>query len=139
MKRLLVGMISAVFVLAAAGIGSAKDLSTMSLEEDFVNAIGTCGPSSNIAGALAKTKDYGVRTALRQSLIQEAADDAAGVEGKNPSHADCMQKELSKAGYTTDQMAVLPECVKHDWPDPLDDLGDCVKNKAHLEAVMKKK
>ncbi|HVA78126.1 MAG TPA: hypothetical protein VNF27_09535 [Candidatus Binataceae bacterium] len=132
-------MISAVFVLAAVSIGSAKDLSSTGLEEAFIDAVGTCGPSSNIAGAIGKSADQAVQMALRRALFLEAADDAAGVAGKNASHAECLQKELSGRGYTAEQMDALPDCVSQDWPGPLTSLGDCVKAKTRLSEGLKKK
>jgi hypothetical protein len=71
-------------------------------------------------------------------LITEAADDAAGVAGSNKAHSDCLKKDLTSRGYTENDMAALPYCVKHDWPDPFTSLGNCVKNHSRLEGVMKK-
>lgn len=139
MKRLAIGFISAVFVLAAVSIGSAKDLTSTGLEEAFIDGVGACGPSSNIAGAIGKSADQAVQMALRRALFLEAADDAAGVAGKNGPHSECLQKDLSARGYTSEQMDALPDCVSQDWPGPLTSLGDCVKAKARLSAGLKKK
>jgi hypothetical protein len=139
MRRLAIGLISAVFVLAAVGVGSAKDLSSTGLEEAFIDAVGVCGPSSNIAGAIGKSADQAVQMALRRALFLEAADDAAGVAGKNAAHAECLQKDLAGRGYTSEQMAALPDCVSQDWPGPLTSLGDCVKAKTRLSEGLKKK
>lgn len=56
MKRLAIGVLSATFVIAAAGLCWAKGLSSTGLEEAFVDAVGTCGPSSNVAGTLGKSR-----------------------------------------------------------------------------------
>jgi hypothetical protein len=126
-------------LMTAVGVGFAKDLTTFGLEEAFIDAVGTCGPSSNIAGSLGKSTDPQVKIALRDALITEAADDAAGVAGANQPHSDCMKKDLSTRGYTDNNMAALPYCVKHDWPDPFTSLGLCVKNHSQLEGVLNKK
>jgi hypothetical protein len=139
MKRLAVALIATGLLISTAGTGLAKDLGTTGLEEAFVDALGTCGPSSNVAGALGKSEDPAMKIALRGALIVEAADDAAGVAGANKPHADCMKKDLTTRGMSADEMAALPYCVKHDWPDPLTSLGDCVKNHGRLEGVMNKK
>ena len=139
MKRVAIGLFSAVFVLAAMGIGSAKDLTSTGLEEAFIDGAATCGPSSNIAGAIGKSADQAVQMALRRALFLEAADDAAGLAGKNAAHSDCIQKELTARGYTAEQMAALPDCVSQDWPGPLTSLGDCVKNRTRLSEGLKKK
>ena len=97
---------------------SRKDLSTVGLEEAFIDAVGVCGPSSNVAGSLGKSTDPQVKIELRDALITEAADDAAGVAGANQPHSDCLKKDLSARGYCETDMAALPYCVKHDWPDP---------------------
>jgi len=76
--------------------------------------------------------------ALRNALIIEAADDAAGAPGTNKAHSDCMKKELSGRGLSAEQMAALPICVKNDWPDPFDNLGTCVVNHGRLEGALKK-
>ena len=139
MKRVAIGFISAVFVLAAVSIGSAKDLSSTGLEEAFIDAVGACGPSSNIAGAIGKSADQAVQMALRRALFLEAADDAAGVAGKNAAHSECLQKDLSARGYTKAQMEALPDCVSQDWPGPLTSLGGCVQAKTRLAAGLNKK
>ena len=95
----------------------------MGLEEAFIDAVGVCGPSSNVAGSLGKSEDPQVKIALRNALITEAADDAAGVAGSNKAHSDCLKKDLSSRGYSEDDMAALPYCVKHDWPDPFTEPG----------------
>ncbi|HEY6420504.1 MAG TPA: hypothetical protein VIX59_16035 [Candidatus Binataceae bacterium] len=139
MKRFALLVLSVTLVLGAAGWSYAADLSSSGLEEAFVDAVGTCGPTSNVAGALGKSDDPAVVRALRQALIIEAADDAAGVASQNKPHADCMKKELTGRGYTTDQLGVLPDCTKTDWPDPLTSLGSCVKTRARMMAGMKSK
>jgi hypothetical protein len=138
MKRIAVALIATTMLMAAASVGFAKDLGTVGLEEAFIDAVGVCGPSSNVAGALGKTTDPQVKIALRNALITEAADDAASVAGANQPHADCLKKDLSARGYTDNDMASLPYCVKHDWPDPFTSLGACVKNHSRLEGAMKK-
>jgi hypothetical protein len=138
MKRFAVGLIAISILMTAVSAGFAKDLSTVGLEEGFIDAVGTCGPSSNVAGALGKSTDPQVKIALRNALITEAADDAAGVAGANQPHSDCLKKDLSARGYTDNEMASLPYCVKHDWPDPFTSLGVCVKNHSRLEGAMKK-
>ena len=138
MKRFAVALIATGILMTAVGAGFAKDLSTVGLEEAFIDAVGACGPSSNVAGALGKSTDPQVKIALRTALITEAADDAAGVAGANQPHSECLKKDLSARGYTDNQMAALPYCVKHDWPDPFTSLGTCVKNHGRLEGSMKK-
>jgi hypothetical protein len=139
MKRIAVALIATTMLMMSAGAGFAKDLTTFGLEEAFIDAVGTCGPSSNIAGSLGKSSDPQVKIELRDALITEAADDAAGVAGANQPHSDCMKKDLSARGYSDNDMAALPYCVKHDWPDPFTSLGTCVKNHSRLEGVMNKK
>jgi hypothetical protein len=138
MKRIAVALIATSMLLTAAGVGFAKDLSTVGLEEAFIDSVGVCGPSSNVAGVLGKSTDPQVKIALRNALITEAADDAAGVAGANQPHSDCLKKDLSARGYTDNEMASLPYCVKHDWPDPFTSLGICVKNHSRLEGALKK-
>jgi len=139
MKRFAVALVATGILTAAVSVGFAKDLGTVGIEEAFIDAVGTCGPSSNIAGSLGKSTDPQVKIELRDALITEAADDAAGVAGANQPHSDCMKKDLSARGYTSDDMAALPYCVKHDWPDPFTSLGTCVKNHSRLEGAMNKK
>jgi len=139
MKRIAMALIATAMLMMSASAGFAKDLSTFGLEEAFIDAVGTCGPSSNIAGSLGKSSDPQVKIELRDALITEAADDAAGVAGANQPHSDCMKKDLSARGYSDNDMAALPYCVKHDWPDPFTSLGVCVKNHSRLEGVMNKK
>ena len=109
------------------------------LEEAFIDAVGVCGPSSNVAGSLGKSEDPQVKIELRNALITEAADDAAGVAGSNKAHSDCLKKDLSARGYSDTDMAALPYCVKHDWPDPFTSLGTCVKSHSRLEGAMQQK
>jgi hypothetical protein len=137
MKRFAVALIAGIF-MTAASVGFARDLSTEGLEEAFIDAVGTCGPSSAVAGSLGKSEDPQVRIELRDALITEAADDAAAVAGSNKAHSDCMKKDLSTRGYTDNDMAALPYCVKHDWPDPFTSLGQCVKSHSRLEGALKK-
>jgi len=137
MKRFAVALIAGIF-MTAASVGFARDLSTEGLEEAFIDAVGTCGPSSAVAGSLGKSEDPQVRIELRDALITEAADDAAGVAGSNKAHSDCMKKDLSTRGYSENDMAALPYCVKHDWPDPFTSLGQCVKSHSRLEGALKK-
>jgi hypothetical protein len=132
-----VALIAGIF-MTAASVGFARDLSTEGLEEAFIDAVGTCGPSSAVAGSLGKSEDPQVRIELRDALITEAADDAAAVAGSNKAHSDCMKKDLSTRGYTDNDMAALPYCVKHDWPDPFTSLGQCVKSHSRLEGALKK-
>jgi len=139
MKRMVLGLISGVLLLGLSGMASAKDLSTTGLEEAFVDGVANCGPSSTIAGALGKSKDPGVQSALRNALIVEAADDAAGIGGGSKSHSDCIQKELTSRGYTPEELSALPYCVMNDWPTPFTSLGVCVRNHAKLEAGLNKK
>ena len=139
MKRFAMALIATSMLLTVVGVGFAKDLSTIGLEEAFIDAVGVCGPSSNVAGALGKSTDPQVKIALRNALITEAADDAAGVAGANQAHGDCMKKDLSTRGYSDTDMAALPYCVKHDWPDPFTSLGTCVKNHSQLEGLLNKK
>jgi hypothetical protein len=113
-------------------------LTTTQLEEAFVDALGSCGPSSLIAESADKTLDPGVRHALRDALIVEAADDAAGIAGSNKSHSDCMRKNLQASGYSDVELSVLPDCIEHDWPEPLDNLGQCIAGRSRLELKMKK-
>jgi hypothetical protein len=137
MKRFAVALIAGIF-MTAASVGFARDLSTEGLEEAFIDAVGTCGPSSAVAGSLGKSEDPQVKIELRDALITEAADDAAGVAGSNKAHSDCMKKDLSTRGYSENDMAALPYCVKHDWPDPFTSLGQCVKSHSRLEGALKK-
>ncbi len=139
MKRIAAALIATGIVMTVVGVGFAKDLSTVGLEEVFIDSVGTCGPSSNVAGSLGKSEDPQVKIALRDALITEAADDAAAIAGSNKAHSDCIRKDLASLGYTDNDMASLPYCVKHDWPDPFTSLGVCVKNHSRLEAVLNKK
>ncbi len=139
MKRLILGLFSAVLLIGLGGMASAKDLTTTGLEEAFVDGVATCGASSTIAGSLGKSKDPGVQAALRDALIVEAADDAAGLGGGAKGHVDCIQKDLTSRGYTAEQLSALPYCVKNDWPSPFTSLGQCVKSHARLEAGLNKK
>ena len=82
----------------------AKDLSTMGLEEAFVDSVGTCGPSSKVAGLLGESNDPAVKIALRNALIIEAADDAAVVAGANKPHSDCIRKDLTSRGLSDTDM-----------------------------------
>jgi hypothetical protein len=138
MKRIAIALLSSGLLLATVGLGFAKDLTSSGLEEAFIDAVGTCGPSSSIAGSLGKSVDPNVKIALRNALIVEAADDAAGVPGSNPTHSDCIKKDLASRGYSAAQEESLPYCVKHDWPDPFTSLGQCVQNHARLEGALGK-
>jgi hypothetical protein len=135
MKQIAVALIATSMLMTAVSVGSAKDLSVTGLEEAFIDAVGTCGPSSNVAGALGKSDYPQVNIALRHALIAEAADDAARVAGANQPHSDCLRKDLSARGYTNDEMSALPYCVRNDWPDPFTSLGTCVKSHSRLEAL----
>lgn len=139
MKRFSVALIATSMLMTLVGLGFAKDLSTVGIEEAFIDAVGTCGPSSNVAGSLGKSDDPQVKIELRDALITEAADDAAGVAGSNKAHSDCLKKDLSARGFSDTDMAALPYCVKHDWPDPFTSLGTCVKSHSRLEGAMNKK
>ena len=138
MKRIAVALIATSMLMTAVSAGFAKDLSTVGIEEAFIDAVGTCGPSSNVAGSLGKSDDPQVKIALRNALITEAADDAAAVAGSNKAHSDCIRKDLTSRGLSDNDMAALPYCVKHDWPDPFTSLGVCVKSHSRLEGALKK-
>ncbi len=138
MKRIAVALIATSVLMTAVSVGFAKDLSTVGIEEAFIDAVGTCGPSSNVAGSLGKSDDPQVKIALRNALITEAADDAAAVAGTNKAHSDCIRKDLTSRGMSDNDMAALPYCVKHDWPDPFTSLGVCVKSHSRLEGALKK-
>ncbi len=138
MKRMGIALIALGLMLTSVSLSYAKDLTTTGLEEAFIDAVGTCGPSSTVAGSLGKSTDPAVKIALRDALIVEAADDAADVPGANAAHAACMKKELTGRGYTSTQEAALPYCVKHDWPDPFSSLGNCIKNHGRLEGALGK-
>ncbi len=133
-----VALIATGILMASVSTGFAKDLSTVGIEEAFIDAVGTCGPSSHVAGSMGKSEDPQVKIELRDALITEAADDAAGVAGSNKAHSECMKKDLSARGYSETDMAALPYCVKHDWPDPFTSLGQCVKSHSRLEGAIKK-
>jgi len=137
MKRFAVALITTSMLMSAASAGFA--LSTTGIEEAFVDAVGTCGPSSNVAGSLGKSEDPTVKIALRNALIIEAADDAAGVAGSSKAHSDCIRKDLTTRGMSADEMSALPYCVKNDWPSPFTSLGVCVKNHSQLEGLLNKK
>ena len=138
MKRITVALIATSMLMTAVSVGLAKDLSSAGIEEAFIDGVGTCGPSSNVAGSLGKSDDAQVKIALRNALITEAADDAAAVAGSNKAHSDCIRKELTSRGLSDNDMAALPYCVKHDWPDPFTSLGVCVKSHSRLEGALKK-
>jgi hypothetical protein len=138
MKRIAVALIATSMLMTAVSVGFAKDLGAVGIEEAFIDAVGTCGPSSNIAGSLGKSEDPQVKFALRNALITEAADDAAAIAGSNKAHSDCIRKDLTSRGLSDNDMAALPYCVKHDWPDPFTSLGACVKSHSRLEGAMKK-
>ncbi len=135
MKRIALTLIATGMLLTAAAKGSAKDLSVTGLEEAFIDAVGTCGPSSNIAGTLGKSDDPQVKVALRDALVAEAADDAAGIPGANQPHSECLRKDLTSRGYTGDELSALPYCVNYDWPDPFTSLGTCVERHSRLERL----
>lgn len=137
MKRFAVALITTSMLMSATSVGFA--LSTTGIEEAFVDAVGTCGPSSNVAGSLGKSEDPAVKIALRNALIIEAADDAAAVAGSSKAHSDCIRKDLTTRGMSTDEMSALPYCVKNDWPSPFTSLGVCVKNHSQLEGLLNKK
>jgi hypothetical protein len=138
MKRIAVALIATSMLMTAVSVGFAKDLGAVGIEEAFIDAVGTCGPSSSVAGSLGKSEDPAVRIALRDALITEAADDAAAVPGSGKAHSDCIRKDLTSRGLSDNDMAALPYCVKHDWPDPFTSLGVCVKSHSRLEGVLKK-
>ncbi len=138
MKRIAVALIATSMLMTAVSVGFAKDLAPFAIEEAFIDAVGTCGPSSNVAGSLGKSEDPAVRIALRDALITEAADDAAAVPGSGKAHSDCLRKDLTSRGLSENDMAALPYCVKHDWPDPFTSLGVCVKSHSRLEGALKK-
>ncbi len=130
MKRFSV-LVCAVVLALGATIAAAADTST-SVEEAFVDAVGSCGGSSKVSSLLATTKDPGLLRALRYAIIVEGADDAAAVPGSDKNHSDCIRKELRARGVTTSQLEVIPDCVANDWPEPLDNLGTCVVHRARL-------
>ena len=138
MKKLLAFSAFFLIPLCAGPVAAAGTPATSSLlapnriEEAFVDSLGVCGAGSVTADTVGKTNDPGVRRALRNAMIVEAADDAAGLGGGAKTHSDCMQKHLSARGITAAEMAVMPDCVEHDWPEPLYNLGDCVVNRARL-------
>ena len=131
MKRLLTLICGAVFLALGTTIALAGDSST-AVEEAFVDAVGSCGGSSKVSSLLATTKDPGLMRALRYAIIVEAADDAAATPGSDKGHSDCVRKELRARGVSTSQLEVIPDCVASDWPEPLDNLGTCVVNRAKL-------
>jgi hypothetical protein len=135
MKRIAAALIATSMLMTMPTVGSAKDLSVTGLEEAFIDAVGACGPSSNVAGTLGKSDDPQVRIALRNALVAEAADDAARVAGANQRHSDCLRKDLISRGYTGDELGALPYCVKYDWPDPFTSLGTSVESHSRLEAL----
>jgi hypothetical protein len=130
MKRISM-LICCVAVLALGATMAAADQSS-SVEEAFVDALGSCGGSSKVSSLLATTKDPGLMRALRYAIIVEGADDAAAVPGSDNGHSDCIRKELRARGVTTSQLEVIPDCVANDWPEPLDNLGTCVVHRAKL-------
>lgn len=139
MRRITSALFAGILIVGLSGLALAKGpLTTTGLEESFTDAVGACGPSSVIAGALGHSHDPNVQIALRDALITEAADDAARVPGSNKAHADCMQKFLAGRGYSQYEMDVLPHCVKRDWPGPLVSLGQCVQRRARMEAGLRK-
>ncbi len=140
MKLIAVVLIATSMLLTAASAGfSQNPIKVGELEEAFIDGVGTCGPSSNVAGSLGKSADPQVRIALRRALIAEAADDAADVPGSSKAHSDCIRKYLTSHGMSNDEMNALPYCVKNDWPDPFTSLGVCVKNHSRLEGMLNKK
>ena len=130
MNRLGLAILSVAILLAVPNL--ARAAGPTALEEAFVDAVGSCGPSSSAGGALGKNQDPAVQAALRNAEIIEAADAAAGVPGSMSALQECMQKALSGRGYTKAEMSVLPECAKQDWPSPLTSLGNCVHNRARM-------
>lgn len=137
MKRIAVALLTTSMLMTAATSGFA--ISTTGIEEAFVDAVGTCGPSSKVAGVLGASSDPAVKIALRNALILEAADDAAVVAGSGKEHSDCLRKELTARGLSNNDMDALPYCVKNDWPSPFTSLGVCVQSHSRLEAAMHKK
>ncbi len=137
MKRIAVALLTTSMLMTAASSGFA--ISTTGIEEAFVDAVGSCGPSSKVAGSLGSSEDPTVKIALRDALIIEAADDAAVVAGSNKAHSDCIRKELTARGLSDDDMSALPYCVKNDWPSPFTSLGVCVQSHSRLEAALRKK
>jgi hypothetical protein len=133
MKRVSMLMCCAMLLALGTSMAMAADSST-TIEEAFVDAVGTCGASSKVSSLLATTKDPGLMRALRYAVIVEAADDAAANPGSDKAHSDCVRKELRARGVTVSQLSVIPECVGSDWPDPLDNLGTCVSNHAKMAA-----
>ena len=137
MKRLILLLPFLPFILYAGNAGAATvNASPNHIEEAFVDALGDCGASSIAAASVNKTNDPGVRHALRDALIVEAADDAAGLGGGAKEHTDCIQKQLRSRGITAAEMSVMPDCVEHDWPEPLYSLGQCVTDRARLDTGM---
>jgi len=139
MKRIAVALIATSMLMTAVSVGfSQNPIKVGELEEAFIDGVGTCGPSSNVAGSLSKSADPQVKIALRDALIAEAADDAAAVAGSDKTHSDYIRKYLTSRGLSDNDMAALPYCVKHDWPDPFTSLGVCVKSHSRLEGALKK-
>ena len=104
MKLIAVALIAtSMLITAAERRDFAKDISTVGIEEAFVDAVGSCGPSSKVAGLLGESNDPAVKIALRNALIIEAADDAAVVAGSNKAHSDCIRKELTARGLYDDR------------------------------------
>jgi hypothetical protein len=90
MKRIAVALIATSMLMTAVSVGfSQNPIKVGELEEAFIDGVGTCGPSSNVAGSLGKSADPQVKIALRDALITEAADDAAAVAGSDKTHSDC--------------------------------------------------
>jgi hypothetical protein len=131
MKHLSLLICCTVVLALGASIAAAADSST-SIEEAFVDAVGSCGGSSKVSSLIATTKDPGLMRALRYAVIVEAADDAAAVPGSDKGHSDCVRRELKARGVSSSQLEVFPDCVANDWPEPLDSLGTCVANRAKL-------
>ena len=134
MKRLVLGLLSGILLVSLARLASAKDLMSAGLKEAFID--GVAPARWRELSARAKTPAC---KPLRNALIVDAADDAAGVGGGAKEHSDCIQKELTGRGDTSQQLAALPYCVKNDWPTPFTSLGVCVASHAKLEAGLNKK
>jgi hypothetical protein len=126
MSRLALALLLATILLSTTRQSAADQTTTFGLEEAFVDAVATCGPSSSAARVIGKNSDPAVQIALRNAEIIEAADAAAEVPGSSKPLEDCRQRFLTGRGYNKSEMTVLPECTKQDWPSLFTSLGQCV-------------
>jgi|SRR5215469_12277189 len=87
------------------------------------------GKSTDPAVKIARRDARSWRRLTRRRAIMEAADAVAA----NAAHSAYMNKELTGCGYTGNQEAAPPCCLKHDWPDRFSNLGNCTKSHRQLE------